>query len=67
MFELCGKQAETLMNKPIFEGLPEAKEQGLEILLQNVFTTGETIKAFERPVNLPRENKIQNYLSQFCI
>jgi len=65
MFELWGKQAETLMNKPIFEGLPEAKEQGLEILLQDVFTTGETIKAFERPVDLPRGNKIQTTYLNF--
>ncbi len=43
-----GKQAEQVMNKPIFEGLPEAKDQGLESLLENVYTTGEKFVANER-------------------
>ncbi len=59
MFEIWGKTAEDMMNKPIFEGLPEAKEQGLEDLLLHVYTTGETFRAFEMPVNLPRNGKLE--------
>ena len=54
-----------MINKPIFEGLPEAKEQGLEALLQNVYTTGETFKAFERPVDLPRNGKVETTYLNF--
>ncbi len=59
MFELWGKKESEVINKPIFEGLPEAKEQGLEQLLHKVFTTGERFVANERPVNLPRNGKIE--------
>lgn len=65
MLELWGKPAEAVMNKPIFEGLPEAREQGIEALLQNVYTTGETYKAFERPIDLPRGNSIQTTYVNF--
>ncbi len=59
MLELWGKAAREVMHKPIFEGLPEAREQGLEALLQSVYTTGERFVASERPVNLPRNGKIE--------
>lgn len=65
MLELWGKPAEAIMNKPIFEGLPEAREQGLEELLLHVYATGETYKAFERPVDLPRGNTIQTTYLNF--
>jgi len=65
MLELWGKPAEAIMNKPIFEGLHEAREQGIEALLQHVYTTGETYKAFERPVDLPRGNTIQTTYLNF--
>ncbi len=65
MLTLWGKQAEQVMNKPIFEGLPEAKNQGLEPLLENVFTTGEKFVANERPVNLPRNGKVETTYVNF--
>lgn len=65
MFELWGKEENELINKPIFEGLPEAKEQGLEQLLYNVFTTGERFAANERPVKLPRNGKIKTAYLNF--
>lgn len=65
MFELWGKTAEQVMNKPLFEGLPEVKEQGIAELLKNVYTTGEPFKAFERPVDLPRSGKIETTYLNF--
>jgi PAS domain S-box-containing protein len=59
MFELWGVSKEEAVNKPIFEALPTAKGQGLEPLLDHVFQTGETFVANERPVDLPRNGKIQ--------
>lgn len=54
MFELWGRSAEELLNKPIFEGLPEAAFNGVEALLSHVYTTGETVSRNEFPVTLPR-------------
>jgi PAS domain S-box-containing protein len=58
MFEFWGKAGSEVLNKPIFEGLPEVKDQGFEQLLDGVFTTGETFKAFGVPVTLPRDGVI---------
>ncbi len=65
MLNLWGKHADQVMNKPIFEGLPEAKDQGLETLLDGVFTTGEKFIANERPVNLPRNGQVQTTYINF--
>jgi PAS domain S-box-containing protein len=68
MISLWGKPRDEVMNKPVFEGLPEAKEQGLEQLLAHVYRTGETITANERPVDLVRygtkETVYQNFVYQ---
>jgi PAS domain S-box-containing protein len=59
MYELWGRSKEELLGKPIFEGLPEAKDQGYEELLTGVFTTGERFTAHAIPVTLPRINAIE--------
>lgn len=68
MVELWGKPREEVMYKPIFEGLPDAREQGLEELLNHVYTTGETFRASEMPVHLVRfgcnETVYQNFVYQ---
>lgn len=65
MFELWGKSKDLMMGKPLFEGLPEATEQGFEELLKNVYSTGETFSASERPVNLPRNGTIERTYVNF--
>ena len=66
MIELWGTSFSNVMNKPIFEGLPEAKNQGFEQMLTGVFTTGEAASAQGAPVVLPRNNRPEmvyvNYL-----
>ncbi len=47
---------ETIINKSIFDGLPEAKEQGFDLLLDQVYTTGETYRAYDVAINLPRKD-----------
>ena len=59
MYELWGRGKETLLNKSIFEGLPEVKDQGYEDLLKKVFTTGKTFSAYGIPVALPRDGGMQ--------
>ena len=57
MYELWGKPAEILMNRPIFEGLTEAKDQGFEALLEGVLKTGVNYSANGMPIYLPRNGK----------
>ncbi|HUQ96794.1 MAG TPA: PAS domain S-box protein [Chitinophagaceae bacterium] len=65
MLKLWGKQAEGVLYKPLFEGLPEAKNQGFEQLLHSVYTTGETFTANERLAKLPRNGKIVDVYVNF--
>lgn len=55
IIELWGKTSEEVLHKPVFEGLPDAREQGLEQILDNVYNTGETFIGKERPVSLVRK------------
>jgi PAS domain S-box-containing protein len=59
MMTLWGKTPEQVLNIPIFTGLPESQSQGLEDLLDSVYHSGERYIAHERPVILPRDEKIQ--------
>jgi len=65
MLALWGKPRENVMKKPIFEGLPDAREQGLEALLSDVYTTGETFRANEMPVSLLRNGKAEIVYQNF--
>lgn len=65
IYELWGKGAAQMSGRPIFEGLPEARHQGLEQVLQDVFTKGETFVASERPVQLPRKKGIETVYLNF--
>ena len=58
MIEFWGTTADKVMDKPIFVGLPEAKNQGFEELLHKVYTTGDTVAAQGIPINLPRDGEI---------
>jgi PAS domain S-box-containing protein len=65
MIDLWGKTPEEVLGKPIFEGLPEARYQGLEELLQNVYESGEHFIATERVVYLPRPEGLQRFYLNF--
>ncbi|PIF34110.1 hypothetical protein CLU81_4744 [Flavobacterium sp. 9] len=60
MLEIWERKIDDVINKPVFEALPEATGQGLEDILENVFTTGEKFMAYELPVKLTRKGKIVN-------
>jgi PAS domain S-box-containing protein len=65
MFELWGKPAESVLNKPIFEGLPDARGQGLEDALDNVYKTGDSFVANEASVVLFRRGKFETVYQNF--
>lgn len=58
MLEIWERNLDEVLNKPIFEALPEAKGQGLEDILKKVYTTGEKFTAYELPVKLTRNGQI---------
>lgn len=68
MIALWGKPREAVMNKPVFEALPDAREQGLEAVMAQVYNTGKPFMAYERPVALLRhgvwETVYQNFVYQ---
>lgn len=65
MIELWGKPKENVIHKPIFEGLPDAREQGLEQILDNVYQTGTPFRGFEHPVKLLRNGKTEVVFQNF--
>ncbi|RYZ61512.1 MAG: PAS domain S-box protein, partial [Chitinophagaceae bacterium] len=65
MFALWGKPVEQVMNKPIFEALPDARNQGLEKVMNAVYETGIPFYANERPVNLLRNGRMETVYQNF--
>lgn len=68
MVELWGKPEAEVMNKPVFDALPDARGQGLELKMKQVYETGETFYANEMPVSLVRHGNpdviYQNFVYQ---
>lgn len=68
MIEVWGKPEADVMNKPVFEALPDARGQGLEEAMKSVYETGETFYASELPVSLVRHGQqeivYQNFVYQ---
>ncbi|MDQ3278418.1 MAG: PAS domain-containing protein [Bacteroidota bacterium] len=58
MFELWGRGPGELLNKSIFEGLPEVRNQGYEELLTGVYNTGNRFTALGTSVTVPRKEAI---------
>jgi PAS domain S-box-containing protein len=65
MLAIWDKQEHEIINKPIFEGLKEAKGQGFLEIMNNVYQKGEKFEAFERPVMLPRGDKSELFYLNF--
>jgi two-component system sensor histidine kinase VicK len=65
ILEFWGRSAEEVAGLPLFEALPEAKDQGLEELLSNVYTTGERFIANELPVKIRRKGVLEDIWISF--
>ena len=55
--ELVGRKPEEIQYKPVWEVLPEAKEQGFDVLLNNVKETGQPYVGYEQPIELLRNGQ----------
>lgn len=68
MLDIWGKSLEKVIGKPVFEALPDAKEQGLEHIMGAAYHTGEPYFAKETPVKLIRNGSedivYQNFVYQ---
>ncbi len=65
MVELWGKPQADVMNKPVFDALPDARGQGLEKVMDDVYQTGETFYASELPVSLIRHGQAEVVYQNF--
>jgi len=59
MLELWGKSMEQVTGKPVLDGIPEIAGQGFDQLLGHVYSSGERYSAFERPVALQRNGRLE--------
>lgn len=64
ILELWGTTAEVI-GRPIFEVLPEAKDQGFEQLLQDVYHSGKAFTAYDRPADLRRNGNVERVFLNF--
>lgn len=65
MLEFWGRTQNEVLNKPVFEALPEVKEQGFKELLDTVYKKGERFVAEEHPINLMRHGNMENAFVKF--
>lgn len=65
MLELWGTTKDVVINKPLFNQLPELKGQGFEQLLEQVYKTGESFSAHEAIVEVSRKGKQQTLYFNF--
>jgi len=65
MLDLWGKSADQVINKPVFEGVPEVSRQGFEELLDSVYTTGKRFVAAELPATVSRRHSIETIYVKF--
>ena len=58
MYALWDKKPEDILNKPLFDVLPEVKRQGFKAIIDHVYNTGESYSAFSIPVTVPKDNDL---------
>ena len=65
VLKIWERTEEQVLGKPIFEALPEARGQGLENLLHQVYTTGVPFVAEEHEVTLAGINGLEKKILNF--
>ncbi|WP_158825788.1 PAS domain-containing sensor histidine kinase [Mucilaginibacter lacusdianchii] len=56
---------EHVMYRPLFEAFPHIKKQGLEDMLQKVYTTGQSVSVTAMPVTITRNNTAETRYYDF--
>jgi PAS domain S-box-containing protein len=65
MLDFWGRTQNEVLNKPLFQALPEVKEQGFKELLDTVYKEGERFVSEEHPANLMRYGKMESVFVKF--
>lgn len=65
MLEIWGKTFSEVINLPVFDALPDARNQGLEQAMLDVYRTGKPFFANEQPVLLSRHGKSETVYQNF--
>lgn len=65
IIELWGKSESEVMYRPVFDALPDARAQGLEEIMMQVYQTGKAFEANEMPVNLIRNGMQETVYQNF--
>ncbi|WP_461056292.1 PAS domain-containing protein, partial [Spirosoma arcticum] len=63
--QLWGRTHQQVVDKPLFEALPEATGQGFEELLLGVYKTGIAYEGHELPVTLERHGQLETVYFDF--
>lgn len=62
---IWGRKHEDVLDKPLFDALPETAGQGLEELLEGVLTSGEPYAGKNLPVPLERDGRLETVYFDF--
>ena len=62
---IWGRKREDVINKPIFEAIPELVDQGIKELLDDVYKTGKRFAASELPVQILRDGNLETIYVNF--
>ncbi|GAB3234208.1 PAS domain S-box protein [Algoriphagus aestuariicola] len=65
--QIWGRSGEEVLGQPILEAMPELKTQGIEAILDEVYSTGKIFSTAELPVQLHRNGKLETaYVNFSC-
>lgn len=65
MLKIWGRKLEDVIQKPVFEAMPDISGQGFEEILDSVYKTGQQFTSEERPVKILRNGNIENIYVRF--
>jgi PAS domain S-box-containing protein len=63
--ELWGRNEKEVLGKPILDVMPELRSQGIQELLDEVYTTGKPYAALELPVQIMKNGKLETLYINF--
>lgn len=63
--EIVGRKAEDIIGKPLLKAIPELENQGFDILLKEVITTGKPYMANEVAVDIMKDGQMQTFYVNF--
>jgi len=65
MCEHWNRSPEQLLNKPLYDAIPESANQGFEQMLRNIFISGETFISKDGRVDLMKNGKVETAYVDF--